>query len=122
MKNSRHFLRVCVLFIFAGLGAYSGLQAQTYGPGTGTYLDRYTVNDDNSNHWSVLRLQTSTDRAWNMVNQGTLWWGFEGTTHHGNPGIKRMEVDQSGNFGVVANGTLGDIAGSSKWILSLIHI
>ena len=49
--------------------------AQTWGGVNGDVYDVWVVNSDQSDHWSYLRLQTSNNRAWNMVNQGDLWWG-----------------------------------------------
>lgn len=78
--------------------------AQSWGGGAGTKYDRWTVNDDNSNHWSYLRLQTYNNRAWNMVNQGYLWWGYAGNSNHNDRGAEKMRLATNGNFSVRPNG------------------
>ena len=57
--------------------SFQHTKAQTWSnAGSGHHYDRWTVNDDNSNHWSHLRLQVGNTHAWNVVNQGDLWWSF----------------------------------------------
>lgn len=91
--------------------------AQNQGGITGTFADTYVINKDNNNVFSSLRLQTSNDRGWNMVNRGdSLSWRFAPNQNHADTGIQKMQLKQSGNFGVVASGTLGGLGHGDKWI------
>ena len=66
--------------------------------------DNLIINADNTNAWSLLRLQTCTDRQWNMVNDGSLWWGFKEDKNHGGDdkgGISRMmTLIKEGRLGI----------------------
>ena len=69
--------------------------------GNGEYLDRWTINDDNSNHWSHLRLQVGNEHSWNMVNQGSLlWWGYGQNGNHGDAGVIKMGLTSDAKFGL----------------------
>lgn len=101
-RNEIRFLLVMVL-----LSNMSFLRAQyiDWGNGYGTKYDRWTINDDYTSHWSYLRLQTGQEKydngqAWNMVNQGDLWWGFTEDDNPDNKGTRRMTLTQDGNLGI----------------------
>lgn len=78
--------------------------AQSWGNGSGNSADRWTVNSDNSNHWSYLRLQISNTRAWNMINQGegneygSLWWGYAANSDHNDRGFEAMRLYNDGDL------------------------
>ncbi len=74
--------------------------AQIHGSRTGTGYDGYVINNDNSNHWSVLRLQTFTDKAWNILNQNGLAWRYSTSSNHGDLGSVRMKLTTDGNLGI----------------------
>ncbi|WP_109832654.1 hypothetical protein [Reichenbachiella versicolor] len=90
----------CVVMILCSIFLNQLSYAQFWGSAKGTDRDRYTINDDNSNHYSYLRLQTSGDRGWNMVNQGDLWWGFAANGLHSDRGNRKMILTRNGNLGI----------------------
>ncbi len=98
LPGSSHLLTLTtVLIMLFSLG----MGAQTWSDqGNGTYLDRFTINDDNSNHWSQLRLQVSNNNGWNMINEGYLWWGHSNSGDHSNKGTEKMRLTQNGDLGI----------------------
>ena len=82
--NSRMMLKFALVIIFYNLAGNVQLFAQSYSnSGTGTDSDRYTINDDNSNHISHLRLQTGNNSAFNIFNEGTkLKFSWDGSNDH----------------------------------------
>ncbi|WP_430410289.1 hypothetical protein [Kordia sp.] len=100
LKAKRSFVFLCTLI--ATFFCINTTIAQTWsGQGAGTYLDRWTINDDNSNHWSQLRLQVGTAHSWNMVNQGTfLWFGYGTNSNHGDAGVNKMALTNDAKLGL----------------------
>ena len=75
--------------------------AQTWsGQGNGDPLDRWTINDDNSNHWSQLRLQVGNVHGWNMLNEGILKWSYDASGNHSNLGYRKMSLTTDGKLGI----------------------
>ena len=89
-----------LLTLFLTLFSLS-ISAQTWSDqGNGTYLDRFTINDDNTDNWSQLRLQVSNNNGWNMINEGYLWWGYSNNGNHSDKGAEMMRLTQNGNLGI----------------------
>ncbi len=92
--------------------------AQSWGGGvTGIDHNGYTINNDDSNHWSYLRLQTDDDRGWNIVNSGvtndelgSLWWGFAPNGNSNDQGMERMRLTNDGRL-TLTKPTANDPAG-----------
>lgn len=77
----------------------SPIHAQTFGGHWGTPQDNWVVNDDRSNHYSILRLQTSNNKAVNMINKGDgyLRWYFSTSTNNFNSmGRELMNLSTEG--------------------------
>lgn len=84
------------------------LSGQTWGgshQGDGTNKPFYVINAPNHDHWAFLRLQTSSDRAWSMVNEGTdndagsLWWGYSSNgAEHSVVGDEKMRLYPNGTL------------------------
>ncbi len=92
---------------------FQQVAAQTWSnAGNGTGLDRWTVNDDNSNHWAHLRLQASTTHAWNMLNEGDLWWGYASNSDHNDRGAEKLRLYTNGNLRGIATFISGTGSGA----------
>lgn len=77
----------------------SPIHAQTFGGHWGTPQDNWVVNDDRSNHYSILRLQTSNNKAVNMINKGDgyLRWYYSTSTNNFNSmGRELMNLSNEG--------------------------
>lgn len=103
--------------------AVQEVTAQTWGGGAGTKFDRWTVNDDNSDHWSYLRLQVGNSHGWGMVNQGHLWWGYAPNGNHSDLGsTRKMELKTNGDltiegaFTATSNVYLAPYGGNTTYI------
>ncbi len=66
----------------------------------GFHHDRFTVNDNNSNHWSSVRLQAGNNNAWNMMNGGDLWWSLSNQPSHVDLGSEKMRLTTDGKLGI----------------------
>ncbi|AXG68155.1 hypothetical protein KORDIASMS9_00345 [Kordia sp. SMS9] len=79
----------------------NSVTAQTWSNlGDGEYLDRWTINDDNSDHWSQLRLQVGTTQAWNILSEGSLKWSYDTSANHSNLGYRKMSLTTDGKLGI----------------------
>lgn len=73
--------------------------AQTFGSNrTGNSFDGWVINHENSNHWTFIRFQTSTNKAWNIVNEGDFWWGYDDSADHGDRGTEKMRLTTDGKL------------------------
>ncbi len=70
------------------------------GSQTGPNEGRWILNKNKSNAWAHMRLQVSNDRAWNMINQGDLWWGYAANDTFTDTGTERMRLTTTGNLGI----------------------
>ena len=67
---------------------------------TGVNHGIYVINTDDSNYWCKLRLQAGTTNAWNINNQGDLWWGYATNTTDTDNGTEKMRLTSGGNLGI----------------------
>jgi hypothetical protein len=99
-KAKTSFTVVTMLFIFLCTNAVMAQTPTWSGQGNGELLDRWTINDDNSNHWSQLRLQVGNAYGWNMLNEGTLKWSYDASGTHSSLGHRKMSLTNDGKLGI----------------------
>lgn len=100
-NSKKHYLVILVLlFTFIIQNTFS---QTAWGSNTGTNSDNYIINDDKSNNFSSLRLQTSNNRAWTMVNMGNLSWNYSPISDFNNFGVQRMKLNSNGTLGLVTD-------------------
>lgn len=92
---ARTWLLTIAVLLFAGNSF-----GQSYGATTGTNLDQFVINNDLSNHWSALRLQTSNNRGWTLFNEGSLSFYFSGANDITTSGTKLMSITYDGRLRV----------------------
>jgi len=65
-----------------------------------TSSEIYVINNDESNRWTALRLQSSDDHGWNINNEGFLWWGYANNGSNSDRGTERMRLTADGKLGI----------------------
>ncbi|MCB0375778.1 MAG: hypothetical protein KDD04_07660, partial [Sinomicrobium sp.] len=98
-KRTFKFLTGSLAILGCFMGFYRA-EAQSWNNGSGTIYDGWTVNNDNSNNWAWLRLQTYNNRAWTMVNEDDLWWGYAANSNYGDRGTEKMRLTTGGKLGI----------------------
>lgn len=88
-------------FFLTVMLAFNKVSGQNWGGGsTGTNHDLYIINQDKSNYNSMLRLQSGSEKGWNISNdQGRLKWEYS-TGSVTSRGTTRMTLLSNGNFGI----------------------
>ncbi len=104
LKRQREHMLLGMLCLVCMLCKQSSI-AQENGGRSGTREDGWVINHDNSNHWSYLRLQTSNNRGWNIINNNALRFAFSGNGNHGDWGTTRMLLAPNGDL-TLYNGSL----------------
>ena len=102
MNLPGNFALIALIFAIATFSVNRAF-SQNWGSRTGTGADAYVINSDNSNNWTYLRLQTSNNRAWNILNQGDLKWNYAGNGNHGDVGSTKMRLSSGGNLKIYTN-------------------
>jgi len=97
MKTNKQKLLSAIILLFL---TQSVLYAQDHGGRTGTSKDTFIINDDNSNHRAVLRLQ-DPNSAW-LLDHGTdrLDFKWANNKNHSDYGLFRMGIDSNGKLEV----------------------
>ncbi|NJM94311.1 MAG: shufflon system plasmid conjugative transfer pilus tip adhesin PilV [Cytophagales bacterium] len=116
MKASILLKAALTVLILSNL--YLESKAQVYGGLTGHSYDTWIINNDNSNHHSVVRLQ-SGHNAWMLTNQGGgdqyLRFRYAGNTNHNDYGSNYMELHPTQGLRIMVSGAWFRNYGSSGW-------
>lgn len=102
MKNIFKIKNTLLAVLLSFVGLYT-TSAQTVGGSFGSALDYFVINNDNSNNFSQVRLQTNQN-AFSLSNFGSRFGlSFGGGTNHADSGNELFSVLSSGNIGIGTN-------------------
>jgi trimeric autotransporter adhesin len=98
---------IATMLILCALVASNKVLAQATGYHSsskgGQNADRWVINENNSEYWSYLRLQSGTTEAWNIANEGSLKWRFSSSSDHYDVGLEKMKLENNGNLSLGGN-------------------